>query len=389
VQHLLVTQDFLPELGGAQRRSVGLARAYPEPMAVSTVAMRDAARYDRAEDYPIDRQPFSREGAGSLMHRAQWQRWVATRCRGRVHVLHAGGISVVGPIVWRTHRRLGIPYVVHVGADELDRARDRARHSRLARRRIRLVLGDAAGVVATTPRVASIAHELMVELGISDPTPVTATGVGAASVLFRPGRDSGSLRQRWGIRRAPIVLTVGRLAPNKGQDTGIEALAQLRNEFPNLRYVLVGEGTDEARLRNLAADLSVMDRVGFAGAMRDDELPEAYATSSIYLDASRAEAGATAGGHGFALVEAQATALPVVATDVGDARSLLRDGEAGILVEPDSAPAVAAAIAKLLRDAELRNGMGMSGREAVEGHMNWGRVVHDTAKFVRECVANG
>ena len=333
MQHVLVTQDFLPDLSGAARRHVELARRYPEPMSVSTIAANDYGRHDLKEDYTIERQSFGYRNAKSFLNRVRWERWLAGRCRGRVHVLHAGDISVVGQVVWRTHKRLRIPYLLYVDAGELRRVRETASHSRLMRRTARLVMGDASGIIATTDHVATLAREVMEEVGISQPPPIAALGLGADPVLFRPGRDSGTLRQRWGIRRAPIVLTVARLAAHKGQDTGIEALALLRDEFPDLRYVLVGEGSDEARLRNLAANLSVMDRVGFAGPMRDDELPEAYATSMIYLDASRVASDKTVEGHGISLIEAAATALPVVATanGTGGTRSVIRDGETGIL----------------------------------------------------------
>jgi len=374
---------------GAARRDVALVRRYPEPMSVSTVAAQDSARHDSAEDYAIERQRFGSDRAGSLRNRLRWTRWLIHRCRGRVQVLHCGDIAVVGRVVRRTHKRLGIPYVVYVSAGELDRARVRSKRGAFGRRVVRLVLGDAAGVVATTDYVAALAREVMQEVGISQPPPVAAIGLGTDPALFAPGHDSGKLRQRWGIRRAPIVLTVARLTPHKGQDTGIEALARLRDEFPNLRYVLVGEGSDEARLRNLAANLNVMDRVGFAGPMRDDELPEAYATSTIYLDASHAAPDTATDGHGVSLIEAQATALAVVASDTAGARSLLRDGESGVVVAPSDPNAIAAAIASLLRDPERRKRMGTAGRESVETLLNWNRVANDTARFVRQCVSNG
>lgn len=376
-------------MSGASRRYVALARRYPEPMSVSTIAAREFARHDAKEEYQIERQPFGRDDAASFINRRKWQRWLTERCRGRVHVLHSGDVMVTGLVVRRSRKRLRIPYIVHVSAGELDRVREKSRRSRLARRAVRLVLGDAAGIVATTEYVAALARDVMSEAGISQPPPVAALGLGTDPALFGPGHDSGTLRQRWGIRRAPILLTVGRLLPHKGQDVGIQAIAMLRDEFPNLRYVLVGEGSDEARLRNLAADLNVMDRVGFAGPMRDDELPEAYATSTIYLDASRVEPAANVEGHGISMIEAEATALPVVAGDCASARAVVQDAENGIIVDSTSAESVAGAIAVLLRDANVRNEMGMAGREAVETYFNWNRVARDTARFVRECVANG
>jgi len=356
-------------------------------MSVSTVSARDAARHDSAEEYAISRQRFARERAGSFANRLRWQHWLTKRSRGRIHVLHAGDIDVAGRAVWRTHKRLGIPYVVYVSAGSITRAR-RA-ESRSARRVARLVLGDAAGIVATTDEAAAATRELMTLIGISQPPPVAALGLGTDPALFGPGRDVGTLRARWGIRRAPIMLTVARLVPHKGQDTGIQALALLRQEFPNLRYVLVGEGSDEARLRNLAAELNVMDRVGFAGSMRDDELPEAYATATIYLDASRSAPGIIRTGNAMSLIEAASAGLASLTSDAPATDSIVRNGETGITIDPIDPAGIASAIASLLADPDMRRSMGMRGRERVESHFNWNRVAHDTARFVRECVANG
>jgi len=290
--------------------------------------------------------------------------------------------------VWWAHKRLRIPYVVYVNGGDLLRERVKARKSALKRRTARLILGDAAGIVATSAWCADLAREVMREVGITSPPPVAALDLGTDPVRFRPGNDTGTLRLRWGIRRAPIVVTVARLVPHKGQDVGIRALARLRDEFPTLRYVLVGEGHDEARLRNLAAELDVMDRVGFAGPMRDDELPEAYATSTVYLGASRIDNEVNAEGFGISFIEASACALPIVAGDSGGVRSAVRDGETGFVVNPTDVDAVAEALATLLRDVSLRDQMGVAGRRAVETHYNWQRVADDTARFVRECVSH-
>lgn len=389
MKHIFVTQDFLPDLGGMARRHVELVRRYPEPMAVSTVANSDAPRYDAAEDYPIDRQPFPFNRANRFSNQARWGRWLARRCKDRIDVIHCGNIRPVGYAVWWAHKRLRVPYVLYVNGGDLLREHRKTAASSFKRRTARLIFGDSAGIVATSEYVAQLARDLMQQIGIAEPPPVAALDLGTDPVRFHPDTDTGSLRQRWGIRDAPILLTVARLVPHKGQDVGIRALAKLRDDFPTLRYVLVGEGHDEARLRNLAAELDVMHRVGFAGPMRDDELPEAYATSTIYLGLSRMDETINVEGFGISFIEASAAALPIVAGDSGGVRSAVRDGQTGILVPPAGVDAVACAIASLLRDDQMRARMGSAGRLAVEAHFNWGRVADDTARFVRECVANG
>lgn len=387
MRHMFVTQDFAPDIGGMARRHVELVRRYPEPMSVSTVAALDAAKYGLGDDYLVERQPFDFRRANRFANQIRWGRWLVARCRDRVQVMHCGNIRPVGYAVWWAHKRLRIPYVVYVNGGDLLREREKTKRSSLKRRTARLILGDAAGIVATSEWVAQLARDIMKEVGIGAPPPVAALDLGTDPDQFSPDRDTGSLRQRWGIRRSPIMLTVARLVPHKGQDMGIRALASLREEFPNLRYILVGEGHDESRLRNLAADLDVMDRVGFAGPMRDDELPEAYATSTIYLGASRVDRAINVEGFGISFIEASAAELPIVAGDSGGVRSAVRDGETGIVVDPNDLAAISNAIAVLLRDDELRARMGAAGRVAVETHYNWQRVADDTARFVRECVS--
>jgi len=387
VKHLLVTQDFAPDLGGMARRHVELARRYPEPMSVSTVAVPDARRYDALEDYPVERQRFPFNRANRFTNQLRWARWIVRRARDRVNVLHCGNIRPVGYAVWWAHKRLRVPYVVYVNGGDLLREREKARRSGMKRRTARLILGDAAGIVGTSAWVAELARDVMQDVGITEPPPVAALDLGTDPERFRPDADTGALRLRWGIRRAPMLLTVARLVPHKGQDVGIEVLARLRDEFSSLRYILVGDGHDEPRLRNLAARLDVMDRVGFAGAMRDDELPEAYATATLYLGLSRVDRAINAEGFGISFIEAAASGLAVVAGDSGGVRSAVRDGETGVLVDPASVDAAAGAVAALLRDPERRTRMGAAGRAAVLEHYNWQRVADDTARFVRECVA--
>ena len=184
----------------------------------------------------------------------------------------------------------------------------------------------------------------------------------------------------------PIVLTVARLVPHKGQDMGIRALAALTRDFPELRYIMVGEGHDELRLRSLAREVGVSHRVGFVGPMRDDELPEAYATSTIYLGASRVDKEINVEGFGISFLEAGASGIPSVAGDSGGVRSAVRDGETGIVVPPTDHDAIADAIRSLLLNPERRKQMGRAARHAVETHYNWDRVARDTRDFTYQVV---
>ena len=388
MKHLFVTQDFTPDLGGMARRHAELVSRFGESMAVSTVNAPGSDMLDRAADYRIDRQPFTFPHAKRFTNQIRWAHWLVKQGTERFQVLHCGNIRPVGYAVWWAHKRLRVPYLVYVNGGDVLREQQKAARSWRVRTTARLILGDAAGIVANSIWVADLTRTLLDDLGITNPPPIAAIDLGTDPLRFSPGANTGSLRARWGVRRGPLLLTVARLVPHKGQDVCIRALARLRTEFPTLRYILVGEGDDEARLRNLAADLDVMDLVGFAGAMRDDELPEAYATATIYLGLSRVDSKINAEGFGISFVEASASGLPVIAGDSGGVRAAVRDGETGIIVDPTNVDAVVAAVSELLRNDERRLAMGAAGRRAVETHYNWDRVARETLEFTHDCIGH-
>ena len=389
-RHLFVTQDYGPDLGGMARRHVELCRRFGDGeekvMSVSTVASRGAEMFDSHENYRIYRQPFPFERANRFSNQLRWARWLTSNSAPKFDVLHCGNIRPVGYGVRWTNRRLGVPYLVYVNGGDLLRERRKSERSAVKRMSARSILGNASGIVATSKWVAQLATDVMNEVGVEKVPPVAALDLGTDPVHFNPSRDTGALRRRWGVGNAPIMLTVARLVPHKGQDMGIRALAMLSHDFPELRYIMVGEGHDEQRLRELARELGVADKVGFVGAMRDDELPEAYATSTLYLGASRVDKEINVEGFGISFLEAGASGVPSVAGDSGGVRSAVRDGETGIVVAPTDVDGIADAIRSLLLNDARRKQMGQAARRAVETHYNWDRVARDTREFTDQVV---
>jgi glycosyltransferase involved in cell wall biosynthesis len=160
----------------------------------------------------------------------------------------------------------------------------------------------------------------------------------------RAGRDE--VRGAWGFGEDDrVVLVLGRLSPEKGQDLALEAFASLAPAHASARLVLVGDGalrpTLEARAR--APDLD--GRVRFEG-WRDDPW-RCLGAADAFLLPSRRE------GLPLALLEAMAARVPVVATDVGAVRdALVEDGACGRLVPPEDASALSQALAETLRDVQ-------------------------------------
>jgi len=392
VRHIFVTQDYPPIGGGMARRHVELCRRFGDgdgtTMEVATVAAGGAKAFDAGERYPIHRQRFSFDKANRFGNQLRWGAWLTMHCRRRIDVIHCGNIRPTGYAVSWPHMQLRIPYLLYVYGGDLLREKRKARDSRIKRAGTRRIMGGAAGIVAISEWSALLAAEVMESVGIRAQPPIGAFDLGTDPETFCPSRDTGTLRARWRIGSAPLLITVARLVPHKGQDETIRAVASLTGEFPNLHYVMVGEGHDEERLRGLARDLGIADRIIFAGHLSESELPEAYATSSLYVGLSRIDREVNAEGFGISFVEAGASGVPSVAGDSGGVRSAVRDGETGIVVPPLDRAAVRQAITSLLRDDAKREAMGRAARLAVETHYNWDRVASDAREFATAVMRN-
>ncbi len=388
--HLLVARNFPPQTGGIPRQLHELFRHLAPLCAVevSTVAARDAAPVDALLEFPVQRQPFTFPGDRRLDRQLAWAHWLSARCHGRdVAAIHCGDFRPSGLAAWWARRRTGTPYVLYVYGTDVLRERERVTASAIERAIARRIFGGASGIVANSAWTREAALAAIDAMSLDPVPPVAAIELGTDPVRFHPRNDRGELRRRFSLGDAPLLLTVANLVPHKGHDVSLRALARLGPEMPLLRYLIVGRGPHEAALRALSAELAVSDRVIFTGELSDEEVAEAYATATVYAGASRWN-GRYVEGFGLSFVEASASGTPPVAGDAGGAAAAVRDGDTGLLVDPTSVDAVAAAFRALLGDPARRHAMAVAGRRAVELHYNWERVARETLSFVELVTAS-
>ena len=137
----------------------------------------------------------------------------------------------------------------------------------------------------------------------------------------------------------PVSATTARVLKEKGAHVSIKAIALLKDEFPSIRHIFVGNGADTDEMRILAQSLGVSENIVFAG-FQDDVWP-ALAACDVFLLPSLKEA------LGLSIVEAMAVGLPVVATKVGGIPEVL-NSDCGVLVEPENASELAAGVRSAL-----------------------------------------
>jgi len=184
------------------------------------------------------------------------------------------------------------------------------------------------------------------------------------------------------------LLTVARLDLHKGHDFVLKAIAILKQEGFTPHYLIVGQGEEEIRLREIVQTLGLERQVTFAGFIPDRELPDIYASSDIFVMASREIPGRLdiIEGFGISFLEASASGLPVVAGNSGGVSDAVRDGETGLLVIPDAPEDIARALKLLLADDDLARQLGEKGRRWVETQMSWDCVAERMHDAIRRLI---
>ena len=162
---------------------------------------------------------------------------------------------------------------------------------------------------------------------------------------FTPGPVNQELAVALGLENAQVLLTVARLALEeryKGVDEVLEALSQLSDEMPRLRYVVVGDGTDRSRLIEKARQLGVSDKVRFVGYIPEEQKLEYYRLADAFVLPGRKE------GLGIVYLEALACGIPAMGSVLDGSREALKNGELGVLVDPNSMEEVKRGIREVL-----------------------------------------
>lgn len=195
---------------------------------------------------------------------------------------------------------------------------------------------------------------------------------------FRPPASEGDrrlLRSRLGVpEEAFVIAIVAALRPEKNHEMLIRSVRALPDDLrPYL--LVVGEGSEAQKLRDIADETGLTDRVGFLG--RRDDVNEVLAASDLFVLCSHPVVET----FPLSILEAMASGLPVVATRVGSVEEIIIDESHGILIEPGDEEALTRSIAEMMKEEGLRIEMGKLGRERVAEHFSEGSMVESYARL--------
>ncbi|WP_247826378.1 glycosyltransferase family 4 protein [Arthrobacter antioxidans] len=301
-------------------------------------------------------------------------------------VLHTTTPFVNGIVTEQVARALAIPWVYEARGQLADTwAANRPAHVK-ASERYKLFTDREAQVM----RRAS----LVVTLGEAMKRGIMRSGIPQDKVLLSPngvGEEfleepvpAAAARDRVGLPTKGIFVgTVSSLVDYEGLDTLLRAVALLVPSNPELRCLIVGDGSAAPALRSLAQELGISSSVTFAGRVPRHQARSFHQALDIFV-VPRRDLEVTSAVTPLKPVEAMACARPVVASDLPALREIISHGVTGLLVDPENPATLAAAIKHLMDHEEERTGFGARGREIVLATRTWARNASQLAGAYKE-----
>jgi len=301
---------------------------------------------------------------------AQQARLARQISRGRIDIVHAynfyGNVFAIPPA------RLMAPVVIAS-------IRDRSPYLTPMQKRVQRYACQFADRILVN---ADAVRDWLIQDEGYDPANIVVIRNGVDMSRFAGAPAGQAIRRELGV--APderLVVVVSRLARLKGIEVFLEAAAALKQRYPDVRFLVVGETSPPDRaylddLKRRAAGFGVADRVIFTGLRSD--IPAILGAASVAVMPSLNEALSNV------LLESMAAAAPVVATRVGGTPEALHDGETGLLVPPGDAGAIVGAVSRLLDNPELARRLGRNARAVIHERFSVDLMVRSTEKLYAE-----
>ena len=270
-----------------------------------------------------------------------------------------------GPIAWTLRLVSGIPYIVSMRGGDVPgfRPYDFKTYHKLSAPVLRLVWKNARALVANSKGL----KELALTFSPKSDVKIIPNGVDL--------REYAPAERQW----TPVhILSVGRLVYQKGLDLGMRALASLRNL--DWTWTIAGDGDVRPALEALAAELGIAERIRFTGWQDKTEIRACYEKANLFIFPSRHE------GMPNAVLEAMASGLPVIATEIAGSEELVVHNETGLLVPADDVDALTTAIQTLITDETMRKQMGKASRQKVAAEYSWASVAAQYIQLAEEII---
>jgi glycosyltransferase involved in cell wall biosynthesis len=286
-------------------------------------------------------------------------------------------LNVAGLVTAKLAR---VPFVLEVNfTSSTVMTRRRSRAARFLELRIeRSLFPRADGCVAVSSKLKS----LLLESGV-DEARVLVQPNAADPGQFDPLRRADALRNSLGLHGRPVVGFVGYFSAWHGVRLLCQGFESVRARFPDVAYVLVGDGPTHAEISGMVRDRGWERSILLAGRIPHDAVPDYVALFDVAVMPHSNDYGSP-----MKIPEYMAAGRPVVAPRLGPIEELVEHGHTGLLFEPGSSADLVAAITELLSNEERRASIGRAARRRVEESLNWDGVAERILTFAERRVSH-
>jgi phosphatidylinositol alpha-1,6-mannosyltransferase len=350
---LLLTHFFPPAVGGIEEYYRHVAAHLPkDECVVLTQALPETPSADDAHVIRVNFFP------GKFPPR--WFPWIwrlpQLIRRQRIEQLWIGHISPLTPLAWLTARFMGLRVIVSVHGADLLTQNKHALSGWLALFAVR-----HADIVLANSEF--LAHALR-QRGVADER-ITIIPPGVESFPEISPDERLALRERLGVQKNWVLLTIARLVPRKGIDRLIRAVVRLTVELPTLKLVILGDGPERPALESLVSELGVRDQIEFQGAVeaQGEEKKNWLAAADAFALVTRPTSkGNDIESYGIVYREAQAAGLPVIASRLGGAVEIIEPEKDGFLIPDGDIDQLCQHIIDLAGNPETSRRIGSAGK---------------------------
>lgn len=354
---LLVTYFFPPQIGGIENYYLNLCASLPaDKIVVLTQGDSDTDYFDNKQAYKIHRTNFF----GGLLSPRWWhlkskiEKIKAEEGIEQIIFGHFHPLNILG-------NYLGLPYYIFVHGTDVKQVR----HSLWQRLIFKKVYQDCQKIIANSNYMAS---EVEAVVGNKDKVTVIYPGINHKA-FFERSDEIEAKKKELNLRSNDlIILSMGRLVKQKNFQTIIKLLPDLLIDFPNLKYVVAGDGPERDNLMKLSYNLGLKNVIKFVGRVDNNDVSKkvCYQLADLFVSVS-----SVAEGFGITYLEAQASGLPVVASKMGGSGEAVENNQTGILVDPNDFGQIKEAIYELLRNEDKRKKYAATGQKRTREDFDW------------------
>jgi len=394
---ILLSQKFLPEPGGSIRWMYEVYRRWPHPVEVVThdyyADPPNTPEFPRVPPPPngrdhvtdpnlkLDRRKifindWGVESPRRVLRYLRMTKAIHQRLKRykqlRVHCTHAVP-EVVS--LWPLRKLYGdrLKIICYAHGEEVTAC--------CSSRQLRFLMHRANAIVDLM--IVNSKYTAFVIKDHVDPKKVRVVHPGVEIDQFRDAHHAGlDWRAEQGLTDQLVVLTIGRLDPRKNHAAVIDAVARLVPQYPQLVYVVGGQGRQMQALRAQAKQLGLDEKVLFAGEVDTPTKLAMFGGCDIFAMPAIQD-GSDVEGFGMVFLEAGACGKPVIAGSTGGQPEAVIDGRTGLVIDGTQPQEVIASLKRLLSDESLRQRLGRAGRKHTQD-FDWVKVVQRTTKLVEE-----